>query len=230
MPVIKLASQELAYSVRVSGRARRISVRVDQGQVTLVLPRAGLLPQGEVFIRRQERWITSQLAQTKVAPWARLTTGSVVRILGEELLIEHHHGERIKVCEQSGTLRVTTPTVNSAATLAKISKYLRDKYGPLIKYRVEELAKLYSFSYREITIRDQTSRWGSCSHERNLNFNWRLIFAPIKVMDYVIIHELAHTLQMNHSAKFWAIVERCDPSYQHSREWLKQNRNFLAEF
>lgn len=84
-------------------------------------------------------------------------------------------------------------------------------------------ASLMQVDYGKITIRDQKTRWGSCSSKGNLNFNWRLILAPEAVLDYVVVHELAHRLQMNHSPAFWKIVERILPDYQMQRRWLKEH-------
>lgn len=84
-------------------------------------------------------------------------------------------------------------------------------------------ASLMQVNYGKITIRDQKTRWGSCSSKGNLNFNWRLILAPEAVQDYVVVHELAHRLQMNHSPAFWKIVEQILPDHQMQRRWLKEH-------
>ncbi len=77
--------------------------------------------------------------------------------------------------------------------------------------------------YGRVSIRDQKTRWGSCSGKGNLNFNWRLLMMPEDIMDYVIVHELAHRREMNHSPRFWQIVENYIPDYQKRRQWLKEN-------
>lgn len=84
-------------------------------------------------------------------------------------------------------------------------------------------AGILQVDYGRITVRDQKTRWGSCSSKGNLNFNWRLILAPEEVLDYVVVHELAHRLEMNHSPRFWAVVESVLPDYRKRRGWLKQN-------
>jgi len=80
-------------------------------------------------------------------------------------------------------------------------------------------------TYGRVTIRDQKTRWGSCSSQGNLNFNWRLLLMPEDVMEYVVVHELAHRREMNHSAAFWNIVEIYLPDYRTRRQWLKENGN-----
>ena len=82
-------------------------------------------------------------------------------------------------------------------------------------------------TYGRISIREQKTRWGSCSSAGNLNFNWRLIFAPEEVLDYVVVHELAHRKEMNHSKAFYAVVESVLPDYKSSRRWLREHGDSL---
>jgi hypothetical protein len=89
-----------------------------------------------------------------------------------------------------------------------------------INERVNYIANTYKFHYNRIAIKNQRTRWGSCSGKKNLNFNWRLIMTPHECVDYVIVHELAHTRQMNHSKNFWAIVEEIMPDYKSHKKTL----------
>ncbi|MEZ3487589.1 MAG: M48 family metallopeptidase [Lachnospiraceae bacterium] len=88
--------------------------------------------------------------------------------------------------------------------------------------RVEYYARLMGISYGRITIREQKTRWGSCSGRGNLNFNWKLVLMPPEILDYVVVHELAHRREMNHSRAFWKIVEQVLPDYQERRKKLKE--------
>lgn len=99
-------------------------------------------------------------------------------------------------------------------------KWYRHQAEEYIKKRTREWAQKMQLSYNKIYIKDQSSRWGSCSTNRNLNFNWRAIMAPVPVIDYLIIHELSHLHEMNHSPAFWALVATYDTDY-------KTHRNFL---
>ena len=107
-------------------------------------------------------------------------------------------------------------------TQGEITMYKKRARG-IISRRAAHYANIMGVSYGQISIRDQKSRWGSCSAEGNLNFSWRLILMPIEVMDYVVVHELAHLKELNHSPAFWAEVEAVMPDYKEQRKWLKEN-------
>lgn len=102
----------------------------------------------------------------------------------------------------------------------EIDKY-KKKLRPVLEYRAAYYADVMGVSYNRIAIRDQKTRWGSCSGKGNLNFNWKLILMPPEILDYVVVHELAHRIEMNHSARFWAQVETILPDYRERRKWLK---------
>ena len=104
---------------------------------------------------------------------------------------------------------------------------LAQKALTVIPDRVRHFAPLVGVSYGRITIRNQRSRWGSCSGQGNLNFNCLLMLTPGHVIDYVVVHELCHRLEMNHSPAFWAQVERILPGYRESRQWLKEHEKEL---
>ena len=106
-------------------------------------------------------------------------------------------------------------------TLDKI-KILADQALKIIPTRVEYFARIIGVTYGNITIRNQKTRWGSCSSKGNLNFNCLLMLAPPEVLDYVVVHELCHRKQMNHSKAFWAEVEKVFPDYKESINWLKE--------
>lgn len=104
----------------------------------------------------------------------------------------------------------------------EILKY-KKLFRPVLEHRVSYYAKRMGVTYGRIAIRDQKTRWGSCSAKGNLNFNWKLSLAPLEILDYVVVHELAHRMEMNHSPRFWELVERILPDYRQRRNWLKEN-------
>lgn len=100
---------------------------------------------------------------------------------------------------------------------------LAERALEVIPLKVEKYARILQVTYGRITIRNQKTRWGSCSAKGNLNFNCLLMLAPDDVVDYVVVHELCHRLEMNHSLKFWKQVERILPGYREQKEWLNIN-------
>lgn len=118
-------------------------------------------------------------------------------------------------------------TIDERGKLEKITfeqvKELADQAVEYIPKRVKYYAEKENFVYNKITIKNLVSRWGSCSTKGNLNFNCLLMLTPDYVIDYVVVHELCHLREMNHSEKFWAEVEKIMPDYQRAELWLKQN-------
>ena len=108
-------------------------------------------------------------------------------------------------------------------------QHLQNKACVVIPRRVAYFADKIGVSYGRITLRQQKTRWGSCAANGNLNFNWLLILAPPEVLDYVVVHELCHRKEMNHSQAFWKEVEAILPDYREREKWLKDNGWKLME-
>ena len=108
-------------------------------------------------------------------------------------------------------------------------KTLAEQALKLIPQRVEYFARQVGVDYGRITIRNQKTRWGSCSSKGNLNFNCLLMLAPTEILDYVVVHELCHRKEMNHSKAFWTEVEKVLPDYRQSVQWLKENGNQIMQ-
>lgn len=96
----------------------------------------------------------------------------------------------------------------------------------VILQKCQKFGEEMEVDYAMVSIREQKTRWGSCSSKGNLNFNWKLILMPEEILDYVVVHELAHRKEMNHSPAFWSIVEQVLPDYKNRREWLKKNGGY----
>ena len=127
---------------------------------------------------------------------------------------------------QKDRLPQNEATPKDTATLALEKRY-RDAAKEYIPKRVEYYHSLTGGNYTKITIRDQKTRWGSCSTNGTLSFNYRLMLAPPRVLDYVVIHELCHLTHMNHSKDFWNMVASILPDYKEYRKWLKDNGHTL---
>ena len=146
----------------------------------------------------------------------------IERILREKEGWIQKHIEKIR--EQEAKRKETQGEfVESEYLTNEEIKKLADKALQHIPKRVSYYAKQIDVTYGKITIRNQKTRWGSCSSEKNLNFNWKLILAPPEVLDYVVVHELCHLKEMNHSKAFWDEVGKVMPEYETYKLWLKEN-------
>ena len=123
--------------------------------------------------------------------------------------------------DADGALTLTVANANEATVRAALEAWYRRQAQTAFRARLEQLIKPYGFVYGRVSVKGQKSRWGSCSRQGNLNFNWRLLLAPPAVLDYVVIHELCHLKEMNHSARFWQLVARTCPDYATHRRWLR---------
>ena len=126
-----------------------------------------------------------------------------------------------KVTIQGKKVVVSVHTGKDKQTVLNL--FLKNTASHYLVPRVHELARKMRVDFKKLTLRAQSTRWGSCSSVGNLNFNWRLVHFPPTIIDSVIIHELAHRQQLDHSKNFWRFVERFDPEYRLHRGWLKRN-------
>lgn len=109
-----------------------------------------------------------------------------------------------------------------------IKKWLVERFRDVAVDRIKKYSFLIGVNPTKITIREQKTRWGSCSSKGNINLNWKLVMAPMEVIDYVIVHELCHMIEMNHSKNYWNIVSTVMPDYKNHRKWLKENGHKLG--
>lgn len=134
---------------------------------------------------------------------------------------------RIQVELEEDKLLISTPNAEPARIYKAIEKWYIGQAHMIFPVRVMHYLQFTGGEVKAIRIKDQKTRWGSCSSLHNLNFNWRLIMAPGEVLDYVVVHELCHLTHMNHSRDFWNMVEKVMPDYRVYRKWLKDNGNRL---
>lgn len=207
--------------IRTNPRARRLTLRLDAtGQPVVTVPR--FTPKWFVhqFLNSQRDWITKhqqRLRQEK----SKFLSDAQISLFGQIYqLVEQATGDASSVKIQEKTVVVK---VHTGKTTKKILEtFLKNTASHYLIPRVHQLAKAMKVDFKRLTLRAQTTRWGSCSSAGNLNFNWKLVhFAP-KIIDSVIIHELAHRKHLNHSVNFWRFVEKFDPDYRLHRGWLKR--------
>ena len=231
---ISLQGISLTYLLSYSTRARRLRISVSDAGVSLVLPLGFSARDGESFLRKNSVWVLEQLERRKKnlsGPARPLLPKDVLLLRGKparvEIIEEKERTTRARIIEKVGHLSVYLPAGKSASAAEILTRWLRELARTEIEIKVGELARLMRVSPKAVTIRDQRTRWGSCSSRGTLSFNWRLIMVPPTVMEYVIIHELAHMSVPNHSADFWHLVAQYYPAYKEARSWLRKNASLL---
>lgn len=231
-------------------RARRYLLRVrPDGSARVTIPRGGSQNEARAFVERNRGWLQEQLDRQHAQPRLPMSwrIGSEILLRGEMVRIEAAEPGAIRVGAEQvkvGHLATTEAPAAKAGTsppgiesLAPpeaapdlrpaIERHLRALASAEFPARVAELAAQHQFTVQRVSVRNQKSRWGSCSRRGTISLNWRLIQTPAFVLDYLIFHELAHLRHMNHSHRFWDEVERLVPDYRVAERWLKTNRQLL---
>jgi predicted metal-dependent hydrolase len=229
------AGETYRINVRRIASARRFTLRVRAAtqDVVLTMPARGNLGEAKSFASRHAAWIGAKL---RLLPERiPLQAGGLVPLRGTVHLITHCPAKRRGVwLEEGAPDQADTPLlcVNAEAPFVprRVRDFLVKEASRDIKTAVECHTRKLGVAPRRITLRDTTSRWGSCSSSGALNFSWRLIMAPHFVLDYLAAHESAHLLHMNHSAAFWAAVARLTADTARAEAWLKAHGSGLLRF
>jgi predicted metal-dependent hydrolase len=205
-------------------RARRYILRVlPDGTLRVTLPRWGVKRDAHAFIAASGAWIARQL-QRQQAPRPRRAAwgdGTAIWLDGRQatLTIERSaHAARL-LCD--GTM-VTTLAAGDEDVRPCVEAWLRDRARRELPALLLALAERHQIAVTRVSVRDQRSRWGACSPTGTITLNWRLIQTPPFVREYVVLHELMHRREMNHSRRFWRLVAACCPRHAEARQWLKQ--------
>ncbi len=205
---------------RRSARARRVSLRIDaaRGDVVVTLPNRASRKQGVALLTEHAGWVMQKLGG--LAPERPFEAGAVVPIGGVEHVICHAPERRGSAFVEDGALVVA----GEAAFIARrVRDFLRAEALRRIVLAARPHCEALGVSPSAIRLKDTRSRWGSCAPNRTLAFSWRLILAPDWVLDYVVAHEVAHLREMNHSPRFWAVVESRTPHRHTATAWLRQH-------
>lgn len=223
------------YTLRLSGRARRVRLVVQPGgALEVVAPHGAALTRVEAALREHEAWIIRTRARlSAVTPPTDpepLTDGRLLHCAGRELRLRLRLGApegRFQARLVDDHLTLTLPRDDEALTRAALERWYRRFAHTIIAERLAHWNAHYGYTWTRVAIKEQKTRWGSCSRRGSLNFNWRLLLAPLPVLDYVVIHELCHLKAPNHAPGFWALVAETCPDYRERRDWLRQHGHEL---
>jgi len=211
-----------------SARARRASLRVDvaRRRIVLTAPLRMARDTAVGFARQQAGWIAARLKRLPARQ--PFVDGADVPLFGTPYRVRHRADAR-------GTVWIDGTEIHVAGRAEHLPRRLRDWLTAEVRRRlvplVEAKAARVEKSVKRITVRDTRSRWGSCGPDGALSFSWRLVFAPPEVVDYLVAHEVAHLVHMNHGPRFWALAERlCDGPMEAPQAWLKANGEALLQY
>lgn len=229
-----LGSATISYMLRRSVRARRISLRISPAKgIEVVLPRGASVARGEALLRDKADWVRRTLERMqRVSPapdLPPLASGRVLSFAGQPLTLSLSTGApagRFRAERVGDTLHLKVSALEQVILRAALVAWYR-RHAPAIFAERLRLLNSFGFRYGRVSVKEQKSRWGSCSRAGNLNFNWRLLLAPLPVLDYVVVHELAHLKEANHGPRFWALVASVRPDHRVHRRWLREHGHEL---
>jgi len=236
---IEIEDNKIAYTV-VKTRRKTIGIIVERnGEVRVRAPFR--VSENQIFkvVQKKADWILRKVNEaaerSSSSVERKFASGEKLLYLGDEYILETVEKDLAwaEVIKTENTVAVYIPGGMSCEirkqTIKKaLEEWYRKRFSEIVKERVDRYSLRLKVFPRKIAIKDQKTRWGSCSKKENINLNWRLVMAPVDIIDYVVVHELCHLKVMNHSKDFWNLVESILPNYHESRKWLKVNGNRLG--
>jgi predicted metal-dependent hydrolase len=224
LPVVH---EKAVYLVRLRRhrQARRYTLRIQAAtrEVVLTMPPRGSLKEAKAFAEKHGPWIAARLERLPEAePFAH---GVMIPLRGQQIRVVHRRAVRgtvwIEINEDGE--RSLCVAGQPEHVDRRVHDFLKREAKSDLEAASHRVAAQLGVKIKRISVRDQSSRWGSCSTTGALSYSWRLILAPPHVLDYLAAHEVAHLVEMNHSARFWRLVERLCPNMQRARAWLEQH-------
>jgi predicted metal-dependent hydrolase len=222
-----------AYSIRRSARARRLRLRIlPSGELVVTLPTRAPERLAAELVREKAAWVARHQARfnglrASLDERPALEDGRVVMVCGRSLTIAivPWPGARTRLVEQSteGRLTVRLDPADERPLAGILEAWLRGRARREIVRVVARQAPAIGVSPARVAVRDQSSRWGSASRRGTLSFSWRLVLAPPEVLEYVVVHELAHLRDLSHSAGFWRLVNAHTAHVATARRWLREH-------
>ncbi|MBM3490315.1 MAG: M48 family metallopeptidase [Alphaproteobacteria bacterium] len=204
-----------------------MGLRIDDslGRPVLVLPSRRSVAEGLRFAESRAQWLQHSLS--RLPPHVAFVDGARVPYLGLPHLVRHRPRARAPVLRHDGEIKVAGQPQHLGR---RLTEWFRAEAKRVIGARARRMAERINKTVTRIAIRDGRTRWGSCSPNGSLSFSWRLMLAPPFVLDYVIAHEVAHLVEMNHGPRFWRLVERLCPQQEAAQHWLREHGSGLHRY
>ncbi|MEM9988280.1 MAG: SprT family zinc-dependent metalloprotease [Pseudomonadota bacterium] len=217
---MEVGGNPIPIDIVINPRARRLILRLDRDRrVRVTCPSKRHVKDALRMANERRPWIKTQLEETPTP--IPFVAGRVLPVLGQQYQIVR--AEKARSAARFEGDMIITGGQTEAALARRVETLLRQEVLKICTQKAEEYANALDVHIGSISTRQMTSRWGSCGTNGNICFNWRLVFAPLHVLHYVIAHEVAHRVYMDHSPGFWATVQQLDPHYEKAAQWLKHH-------
>ncbi|MGE6776455.1 M48 family metallopeptidase [Vreelandella titanicae] len=221
------ASGFIAEIIRTN-RRKSADIRVEEGAVSIVVPSETPLEKIDQLLASKRRWIKEKMALHQLAAPAssrEFVSGEAFPYLGRNYRLKIETGAFAPVKLVHGRLLITLPSGPERPHMVRnaLVRWYKRQAEQKIKEKVTRFAPIVGVSPMGVGIRTFKSRWGSCTTKGKLEFNWQIMMAPNRMVDYVVMHELCHLIRHDHSSEFWNELGRVMPDYPQCREWLREN-------
>lgn len=229
---LRIGSRQISYQIKRSKR-KTISIRVRElNQLDIIAPLYCSNKDVETALFSKGHWICRQFAKLEALAANPVNTeiaeGIAVLYLGESYILQIFSGVKTRILLTDEELLIELPSASDKTPEELLKKWYIDAAKRLLTERTLYWSTKIGVTVNRLSLRDQKTRWGSCSSKANINYNWRIVMAPPPIVDYLIVHELCHLRFPNHSAAYWDFVASFLPDYKVSRNWLKANGNLLS--
>lgn len=225
--------QHVDYRLQSSRRAKYLRINIScHGEVKVVVPSGCSNRQAHEFVQLKKNWVEKHLKTFAQRHQLEIRAPKEInlQLLDEIWRINLKRTEAKNLMlrtAQDYVLQLSGNTQNTGLVFSVLEKWLKARARGVFPVILDDLAARYGFQYNRLSVRGQKTRWGSCSGKGNINLNYKLLFFSAPVVRYVMIHELCHTLEMNHSSRFWKLVEQYDADYQLHRKVLHRAHEFI---
>lgn len=221
MLTLDYAGSPITIGIRTSKRARRLRLISGINGVEAIVPQGYSAEELDSFVSSKKDWIikTSRY-YAKMKERCGAPEPGTIYFLGEKYRFHVVKDRRPSAVVSEAMKLVTFHVTDRRKQKQDMQQWYKEQTGMIIAERLPVLAAKLNLKYNAVRIKSQKSRWASCSKKGNLNFNLLLAAAPLEVIDYVIVHELMHLVELDHSPRFWQLVGAADPEYKKHREWL----------
>ena len=224
---------ELSYKIQKSAKRRELTITVERDRSVVVHAPEGISDEKiRQVVEAKRQWIYEKIGHPQKyhdlphPPGKELVSGESALYLGRQYRIEM---VKTGLSEIQFAQRFFIPAIQGKKRVEALREWYISKAKEKIVPRVKHHARELGVNFAKVKIVDIRYRWGSCTVNNNVNFNWRLIKAPMFVIDYIIVHELAHLIETNHTPKFRNIVRAQSPTMEKAKAWLKENGQLLEE-